>query len=71
MYYIYKKDDYDFESTILLNLDDIFRDLIHIFPNFNLDCSSKVYFAKYANSKKKNLTKNNNNLKKNEKKKQT
>ena len=24
-YDFYKKDDYDFESTILLNLDDIFR----------------------------------------------
>ena len=66
-YDFYKKDDYDFESTILLNLDDIFRDFIHIFPNFNLDCSSKVYFAKYANSKK-NLAKKNNNMKKNEKK---
>ena len=66
-YDFYKKDDYDFESTILLNLDDIFRDFIHIFPNFNLDCSSKVYFAKYANSKK-NLAKKNNNMNKNEKK---
>ena len=55
-YDFYKKNDYDFESIILTNLDNIFRDFIRIFPKFNLNCSSKVYFKKYA---KKNLSKKN------------
>ena len=51
-----KKNDYDFESIILTNLDNIFRDFIRIFPKLNLNCSSKEYFKKYA---KKNLAKKN------------
>ena len=51
-YDFYKKN----ESSILTNLDDIFRYFIHIFPKFNLNCSSNVYFKKYA---KKNLSKKN------------
>jgi hypothetical protein len=52
-YDFYKKNDSDFESLILNNLDIIFRKFIHIFTKFNINCSSKIFFKKYAQKKKK------------------
>ena len=57
IYDFYKKNDSDFESIILNNLDIIFRKFIHIFTKFNINCSSKIFFKKYAQKKKKKVSK--------------